>query len=121
MQLHLLRSEFQLDKLHQQDGEKDARTERRREDCGEVKTDVQPDLSCCDKFFFDCAIASKNRGTLRTLCQSDWRSTRRFVAREQTQSKRSVEFSTVAKRCNFGRELEENRSGKLELGTPEFA
>ena len=32
----------------------DARRERRREDCGKVKTDVELGLACCDKFF-DCA------------------------------------------------------------------
>ena len=35
-------------------GEKDARRKRRRENCCKVKTDDEPDLACCDKFF-DCA------------------------------------------------------------------
>ena len=35
----LLRSEFQLDQLHQNDGEKDARTGRRQQDRGKDKAD----------------------------------------------------------------------------------
>ena len=33
-----MRSEFQLDQLHQNDGEKDVRTEKRQQDRGKVKT-----------------------------------------------------------------------------------
>ena len=48
----LLRSEFQLDQLHQNDGEKDARTGRRQQDRGKVKADDdEPGLLCLDKFF----------------------------------------------------------------------
>ena len=35
--LSLLCQEFQLDQLHQKDGEKDARTKRRKQDCGEIR------------------------------------------------------------------------------------
>ena len=38
-QLSQLRSEFQLDLLPQNDGEEDARTKRRRQDCGKIKAD----------------------------------------------------------------------------------
>ena len=38
-QLCLLRSEFQLDQLHQNDGEEDARTKRRTPECGKIKAD----------------------------------------------------------------------------------
>ena len=33
-----MRSEFQLDQLHQNDGETDVRTEKRQQDRGKVKT-----------------------------------------------------------------------------------
>ena len=72
-QHNLLLSEFQLDQLHGNDGEKDARTERRREDCGKVKADVQPGLTCLNKFF-DCAESScvEKPRMLKTPCQNDW-------------------------------------------------
>ena len=57
-QLSLLRSEFQLDQLHQNDGEKDARAERREQDRGKVKADDEPGLACLDKFF-DCAESDR--------------------------------------------------------------
>ena len=44
MQLHLSRSEFQLDKLHQQDDEKDARTKGEERIVTKSKADVQPDF-----------------------------------------------------------------------------
>ena len=45
-----VRSEFQLDQLHGNDGEKDARTERRQQDRGKVKADDdEPGLHCLDK------------------------------------------------------------------------
>ena len=53
-QLSLLLSEFQLGQLHEVDGEKDARTGRRRKDRGKVKGDDEPGLACLDKFL-DCA------------------------------------------------------------------
>ena len=36
-QLYLLRLEFQLDKLHQNDGEKDAGAKRRGKKCGKIE------------------------------------------------------------------------------------
>ena len=54
LQLSLLLSEFHLHQLHEVDGEKDARTGRRRKDRGKVKGDDEPGLACLDKFF-DCA------------------------------------------------------------------
>ena len=50
----MLLSEVQLDQLHENDGEKDARTGRRREDRGKVKADDEPGFTCLYKFF-DCA------------------------------------------------------------------
>ena len=49
--LNLLLSEFQLDKLHGNDGEQDARTGRRQQDRGKVKADDdEPGRLCLDKF-----------------------------------------------------------------------
>ena len=57
-QLSLLRSEFQLDQMHQNDGEKDARIGRRQQDRDKVKADDgEPDLVCLDKFF-DCELSA---------------------------------------------------------------
>ena len=47
-QLYLLRSEFQLDKLPQVDGEEGAGTEGRRKNCGKVKT-------CGYELVFNCS------------------------------------------------------------------
>ena len=85
-QLNLLLSEFQLYQLPWNDSEKGARRERRRQDCGKVKADVEPGHACCDKFF-DCAKSNcveKSVGAQGT-CQSDWKSTGRPVAREHNQ------------------------------------
>ena len=50
----LLRSEFQLDQLHQNDGEEVARTRKRQQDRGRVKADdEEPGRLCLDQFF-DC-------------------------------------------------------------------
>ena len=50
-QLPLLRSKFQLDWLHQSDGKEDARTKRRRQDCGNIKAHSNElDFHCLDKF-----------------------------------------------------------------------
>ena len=52
--LSLLRSDFQLDQLHHNNGDKDARTGRRQQDRGEVKADDdEPGRLCLDKFL-DC-------------------------------------------------------------------
>ena len=51
-QLSLLRSEFQLDLLPQNDGEEDARTKRRRLDCGKIEANGdERGRHCLDKFF----------------------------------------------------------------------
>ena len=51
-----------------------------------MRADVEPGFSCYDKFF-DCAKSNcvEKSGTLRALCQCDWRSTGRLVAREHNQ------------------------------------
>ena len=61
VQLSVLRSEFQLDQLYQNDGEKDARTGRRRQDRGNVKADDdEPGFHCLGKFF-DCRIRLRRK------------------------------------------------------------
>ena len=71
-QISQLRSEFQLDQLHQNDGE-DARTEKRKQDRGKVKADDdEPGRLCLDKFYnseqFDCV--EKTGDTQSTLSKS---------------------------------------------------
>ena len=83
--------------LLQHDGDKDARTGRRREDRGKVKADDEPGLTCLDKFF-DCAesgCVGKPGDTQGTL-------PKRLVKYRETgskriQSRRSVGFSRMAK------------------------
>ena len=65
-QLYLLRSEFEFDQLHQNDGEEDARTERRRQDCGKIKANSdEPGRDCLDSSSVNSPIASKSLGTLK--------------------------------------------------------
>ena len=95
-------------------GEKDARRERRRDNCGNVKTGVELGLACCDKFF-DCAKSNcigKSGDTQSTLPTrlEEYRET----FGERTQSRRSVEFSSAAKRFRDGQEYEETRSGRKD-------
>ena len=111
---------FQLHQLPWNDGEKDARRERREQDRCKVKVDNEPGLACCDKFF-DCAKSNcveKSEGY--SGHPSSWLEEYRETCSERTQSRRSVGFSSVAKRCNNGREYEETRSGREGSGTPEF-
>ena len=54
-------------------------------------------------------IASKSPWTLRAPCQQDWKSTGKTCS-ERTESRRNVEFTSVAKRCRDGQEYEETRS-----------
>ena len=73
-QLSGLRSEFQLDQLHQNDGEKDARTGRRQQDRGAVKADDdEPGLLRLDKFFdceqSDCVEKTRDPQSLKS---TDW-------------------------------------------------
>ena len=82
-QLSLLRSEFQLDMLHQNDGEKDARTGRRQQDRGTVKADDdEPGRLCFDKFFSceqsDCVGKA---GDTQILKSTDWSTSGKLDAR----------------------------------------
>ena len=106
--------------LLQHDGDKDARTGRRREDRGKVKADDEPGLTCLDKFF-DCAesgCVGKPGDTQGTL-------PKRLVKYRETgskriQSRRSVGFSRMAKKSSFGRKCEETRPDRRRQRTPEF-
>ena len=102
------------------DGEKDARTGRRRQDRGKVKADDEPGLHCLDKFF-DCAESCcvENPGdTQSTLSKRLVKY--RETWRKRIQSRRSVEFSRMAKRCSSGCRYEEIRRDRRRPGTPEF-
>ena len=122
--LSLLLSEFQRDLLHGNDGEKDARTKRTRSvaksksTAMKVKADVELGLTGLDKFF-DSARSDKSLRILKATCQNDWTSAGRLGARE-FQSRRSVVFSSVAKRCSSGCKYEETRSDRRRPGTLEF-
>ena len=94
---------FSLTSWHGSDGEKDARTERRREDCGKVKADVELGLTCPLQILstVQSPIASKSPGdTQGTL--SKWLDKYRETWSKRIQSRRSVEFSSVGKRCGSG-------------------
>ena len=77
----MLFSEFQLDQLHENVSEKDARTGRRRKDRGKAKADVELGLICLDKFF-DSAKSDCVEKPGEALCQNDWSSTGKLEARE---------------------------------------
>ena len=73
-QLYLLRKEFQLDEVHQNDGEKDAGAKRRRKKCGKIK--IYSDelvFTCSGKFFIrektDCT--GKPESKMRRNSKSD--------------------------------------------------
>ena len=102
------------------DGEKDARTGRRRQDRGKVKADDEPGLHCLDKFF-DCAescCVENPEDTQSTLSKRLVKY--RETWRKRIQSRRSVEFSRMAKRCSSGCRYEEIRRDRRRPGTPEF-
>ena len=84
-QLTLLLSEFQLDLLHQNDGEKDARTARREQDRGKVKADDdEPGLTCRSSTVQN-PVASKSPGIVKAPCRTDWSSTGKPDAKEHNQ------------------------------------
>ena len=94
-QLYLLRWEFQLDKLLQNDGKEDAGTEGRRNNCGE--TEIYSDevvFTCSDKFLIrkksDCIQKSGDTHSYGETWKQD---EKKFKIR------RSVEFSSAAARC----------------------
>ena len=103
--LSLLYQEFPLEQLQQKDGEKDARTKRRKQDCGEIQADGDdPGHFCLYKFFIckqsDCV---ENHGDTHSFKSTDCilRETWRKI-KSKFQSRRSVEFSRTAKGCSTG-------------------
>ena len=100
-------------RMQEQEGEEKARCK--------VKAVDELGLTCLDKFF-DCAESScveKTGDTQSTLsnrlvkCRETWR--------KRTQSRRSVEFPRMAKRCSSGRRYEETRRDRRRPGTPELS
>ena len=84
-QLSLLLSEFQLDQLHRNDGEKDARTGRSEQDPGKVKANDEepgPSLSRQVLQLWRGPIVSKSPRILsKQFCRTDWSSSGNFDAR----------------------------------------
>ena len=81
---------------------KDARTGKRRKDRGKVKADDESGLHCLDKFL-DCAesdCVEKPGDTQGTVSKSLVKN--RETRSKRIQSRRSVEFSRMAKRCISG-------------------
>ena len=74
-QLSVLRSEFQLDQLHRNDVEEDARTGMRQQDRGKVKANGdKPGRHCLDKFF-DCEQSDcvEKPGDTQSIYRETWR------------------------------------------------
>ena len=97
-------SEFQFDQLHQNDGEKDARTERRQQDRGKVKADTTMNLAVSvstSSSTVNSPIVSKSPGILKASCRTDWSSSGKPDARNSNQD--AAEFLKMAKRCTLGR------------------
>ena len=88
---------------HRKDGEKDARTERRRPDCGEIQANGdEPDQFCSYKFFIcelsDCVEKS---GDTQSFESTGWIIRETWCMRKSKfQCRRSVELSGLAKRCS---------------------
>ena len=101
----------------QNDGGRDARTRRRREDRGKVRADDDElGLHCLYKFF-DCKIR------LRRKVRGHSRHPIKIIGQVQGNLKQepSVEFSRMAKRCSSGWKYEETRRDSKRLGTPELS
>ena len=94
-QLYLLHDEFQLDKLLQNDGEKDAGATRRRKKCGKIE--IYSDelaFSCSDKFLIREKSDCNQRSGDTHSCGETWKhDEKKFKIR------RSVAVSSAAPRC----------------------
>ena len=120
-ELTWLLSEFQLDQLHQNDGEKDARTGKIRKNRGKVKADDEPGFHCLDKFF-DCAESGCVEKPGDTQCTLSNRLVKYWETLcQRIQPRCSVEFSRMAKRCSSGCRYEETRRDRRRPGTPELS
>ena len=88
---------------HREDGEEDARTIRREQDCRNIQANGdEPDEFCCNQFFFceqpDCV---EKPGDTQSFKSTGW--IVRMACcnhKSQHQSRHSVEFSRLAKRCS---------------------
>ena len=108
------------DQLHQNDGKKDARTERRQQDRGKVKADDEPGLTCLDKFFNCESECVEKPGDTQSILSNRLVKSRE-TWRKKFQSRRSVEFSRMAKRCSIGRMYRETCPDRRRPGTPELS
>ena len=94
---------YQLDQVHRKDGEKDARTERGKQDCGEIQADGDgPGQFCSFKFFIceqsGCVEKSGDTQSFKStgcIIRETW-----CKHKSKFQSRRSVEFSRMAKGCS---------------------
>ena len=91
----LFRKEFQLDKLHQNDGEKDAGAKRRRKKCDKIEIySDEAVFSCSGKFFLreksDYVLRS---GETQSCGEAGKQDEKKF------ETWRSAEFSSEAERC----------------------
>ena len=94
-QLSLLCSEFQVHRLLQNDGEEDAGTEGRRENCGRIKTySYELVFNCSGKFFIreksDYILRSGETHDSSEIGKQD---------EKKFEAWRSAEFSSAAERC----------------------
>ena len=77
--------------LTRSDGEKDSRTERRREDCGKVKKMlIMASLVSANSSAVQSPIASTSPVILKAPCQNDWTGTGGLGAREFNQDAAST-------------------------------
>ena len=84
-QLSLLRKEFQIDKVLQHDGEKDAGAKRRRKKCGKIEIySDEPVFSCSDKFLIrkksDCIQKSRDTHSSGETESRMWRNSKSDAA-----------------------------------------
>ena len=94
-QLYLLRKEFQLDKLHQKNGEEGAGTKGRRKNCGKIKTySCEPVFNYSGKFI----IREKSDYILRSGETHSCGETGK-QDEKKCETLRSAEFSSEAERC----------------------
>ena len=94
-QLHLLRSEFQLDKLPQDEFEKGAGAKRRRKKCGNIEIYSDELLFCSSSA--TSPVASKSLEILKATGEIRKQDEKKFKIR------RSVKFSSATARCMLWR------------------
>ena len=82
--------------LPNDDGEEDARTKRRGQNCGEIKAHSDEfGFNCFDKFLSRCVETS---GDTQSIHRKTWRE-----GKKKFKTRLSVEISSEAERCIFWR------------------